>query len=342
MKKAFLVGINYNGTPHQLRGCINDVLNMETYLNKTRKYDSVVVMTDDSDKKPTRQNIFDGIDNLVKNVNSMDELWFHFSGHGLLMTDTNGDEESGKDSCICPIDYQFISDDDIRTRLVQKIPSGATLYVVLDMCHSGTGCDLRYKFDDISYDSTPNISKVNYNPNEWVLKQTMCEYKKYEKTQGNVYCISGCQDQQTSADAYIDGNACGVLTHYLLKSLMMNSTDYKWKHLLKDICCFERVHKFSQITSLTSGKEVSLEGNVFQPPLPPPPSPTPTSTPTPTPTPTSTPTPVNVAQVPPFMLPLNILSYLSYLRRMRMKVPVWLINHIKMLEQNHYKNTKRQ
>jgi sRNA-binding regulator protein Hfq len=42
------------------------------------------------------------------------------------------------------------------------------------------------------------------------------------------------------------------------------------------------------------------------------------------------------------MLPLNILSYLSYLRRMRMKVPVWLINHIKMLEQNHYKNTKRQ
>lgn len=268
MRRALLVGINYIGTPYQLYGCINDINNIGSYLQKVRKYNSFIVMTDTSSIKPTRSNILAGFRALLQGAVSGDELWFHFSGHGVLTNDASGDEESGKDSCICPIDVMrtgFISDDVIRSNLAALVPKGVRLYMVLDACHSGTGCDLRYKYDDASY-LTNNLAKLpeKYIPNDWSLQQTSYEFKRYSKTAGEVFCISGCQDEQTSADAFLGGQASGVLTHLLLNCLNNNSqSTYKWKHLLKDICCGEKVNQFTQRTAITSGNPLNLEDIVF-------------------------------------------------------------------------------
>jgi hypothetical protein len=268
MRRALLVGINYIGTPYQLYGCINDINNIGSYLQKVRKYNSFIVMTDTSSIKPTRSNILAGFRALLQGAVSGDELWFHFSGHGVLTNDTSRDEESGKDSCICPIDVAhtgFISDDIIRSNLAALVPKGVRLYMVLDACHSGTGCDLRYKYDDASY-LTNNLAKLpeKYIPNDWSLQQTSYEFKRYSKTTGEVFCISGCQDEQTSADAFLGGQASGVLTHLLLNCLNNNSqSTYKWKHLLKDICCGEKVNQFTQRTAITSGNPLNLEDTVF-------------------------------------------------------------------------------
>ena len=268
MRRALLVGINYIGTPYRLFGCINDVVNMASYLQKVRKYDSFITMTDTSTIKPTRSNILAGFRALLQGAKSGDELWFHFSGHGTLTQDASGDEESGKDSCICPIDVAragFISDDVIRNNLAALVPKGVRLYMVLDSCHSGTGCDLRYKYDDDSY-LTNRLASLpeKYVPNDWSLQQTSYEFKRYNKTSGEVFCISGCQDEQTSADAFLGGQASGVVTHLLLNCLNNNSeSTYKWKHLLKDICCGEKVNRFTQRTALTSGNPLNLEDTVF-------------------------------------------------------------------------------
>jgi hypothetical protein len=268
MRRAFLVGINYIGTPSQLYGCINDVNNIGTYLYTFRKYNSFIVMTDYSAIKPTRANILAGFAALVRGAVAGDELWFHYSGHGSLKRDTNGDEESGADSCICPIDFARsgnITDDIIRNNLVALVPKGVRLYIVLDACHSGTGCDLRYKYDDSSYITNKQSTLPdNYVPNDWSLQQTSYEFKRYNKTNGEVFCISGCQDMQTSADAFIEGQAAGVLTYLLLKCLRNNlQATYKWKHLLKDICCDEKVCRFTQRTAITSGNPLNLEDSVF-------------------------------------------------------------------------------
>ena len=244
MRKALLVGINYTGTPYQLFGCINDVVNMGSYLQKVRKYNSFIIMTDTTTIKPTRSNILAGFRALLQGAKSGDELWFHFSGHGTLVNDASRDEESGQDSCICPIDVAragFISDDVIRSNLAALVPKGVRLYMVLDACHSGTGCDLRYKYDDSIY-LTSRLTTLpeKYVPNDWSLQQTNYEFKRYDKTAGEVFCISGCQDEQTSADAFLGGQASGVVTYLLLNCLNNNSeSTYKWKHLLKDICCGE-------------------------------------------------------------------------------------------------------
>ena len=273
MRRALLVGINYIGTPNRLYGCINDINNIGSYLNTFRKYNSFIVMTDYTAMKPTRSNILAGFTALLKGAVAGDELWFHYSGHGSLLRDTNGDEESRLDSCLCPIDFTrsgFISDDIIRNNLAALVPKGVRLYIVLDACHSGTGCDLRYKYDDSSY-LTNKMAKLpqKYITTDWSLQQTNYEFKRYNKTNGEVFCISGCQDTQTSADAYMDGQSTGALTYILLTCLRNNSQIiYKWKHLLKDICCGEKVCRFTQQTAITSGNPLNLEDSVFITPAP--------------------------------------------------------------------------
>jgi len=268
MRRALLVGINYLGTSNQLNGCINDINNIGTYLYTVREYNSFIVLTDYTAQKPTRANILSAFAVLLKGAVAGDELWFHYSGHGALMRDTSGDEESGQDSCICPIDFArsgFITDDLIRNNLALLVPKGVRLYIILDACHSGTGCDLRYKYDDSSYLTNKKAPlPTKYVAADWSLQQTNYEYKRYAKTNGDVFCISGCQDSQTSADAYLDGQACGALSYLLLNSLRNNSPiTYKWKHLLKDICCGEKVNRFEQRTALTSGNPLNMEDNVF-------------------------------------------------------------------------------
>ena len=271
VKYAVLIGINYTGTEHELYGCINDINNTKTFLQSQLGYTDFVMLTDDTPVKPTRANILNQINILVRKLKSGDEAWVHFSGHGALVRDRNRDEESGFDSCFAPIDYDMaglISDDTIRSNLVQKVPSGAKLYVVLDACHSGTGSDLRFKYDDSSYLINPNpeVKPSTYVPSEWLLRQTSYEFKKYPRTAGQVYCVAGCQDNQTSADTFIESDKMygGVLTSTMLSVLKSNDLQtYKWKHLLKDICCSERVNGYAQITALTSGNPLNMENPVF-------------------------------------------------------------------------------
>ena len=333
MKRALLVGINYIGTRNELRGCINDMNAVAAYLQGVRGYpsNSFIMLSDVTARKPTRANLLSAFNELLQGVRAGDEIWFHYSGHGSLQRDTNGDEESGADSCICPLDfnqYGFITDDVIRSALAALVPAGARLFVVLDSCHSGTGCDLRYKYDDSSYllNNAVPMPATTYDPNAWSLRQTSYEHKRYAKTAGHVFCISGCQDSQTSEDAYLAGKPAGALTHCLLRALNANdAATYKWKHLLKDVCCGERIGKFTQRTSITSGTPLNLEDCVF-PAL---------ATVAPA-------TPVVVAPVPmkPTPLPHWVRTYLQQLQRLRWPVPIWLQAHISQLQRSIGPNSR--
>ena len=59
MKKAVLIGINYNGSSAQLNGCINDTKNVYDILVKNFGYkpENIVMINDESQIKPTRDNI---------------------------------------------------------------------------------------------------------------------------------------------------------------------------------------------------------------------------------------------------------------------------------------------
>lgn len=81
-KKALLVGINYLGSQNQLNGCINDVNNVERFLvSHGFSEDNIVKLTDDQRTQraiPTRQNILDAIQWLVKDARPNDSLFSLF------------------------------------------------------------------------------------------------------------------------------------------------------------------------------------------------------------------------------------------------------------------------
>lgn len=277
---ALLVGINYNNTSSQLNGCYNDVVNVAQYLRLILGYkpDSISMLTDGNRTEngivgaslvsPTKQNILAGLTALVSGMIAGDEAVFHYSGHGSLVRDTNGDEATGFDSCLCPLDYNIpasagggiITDDDIRTLLVNKVPRGARLYIILDCCHNGTGCDIRYKYEDYSI-----LLRKNPKP-LWRTLQRIFTNSKYTETAGEVYMISGSRDEQTSADAYINNAFAGALTYAVFSILRANQATirtYSWGALLRDVRQFMRENRYTQIPQLMTGQIISPARPVF-------------------------------------------------------------------------------
>ncbi|CAL4989789.1 unnamed protein product [Urochloa decumbens] len=137
---ATLVGCNYAGTPHELRGCINDVLAMRDTLVARFGFapGDITVLTDDRDAAgmliPTGANIKRALSDMVSRAAPGDVLFFHYSGHGTLVPRRHGHGQY--DEAIVPTDFNLITDVDFR-QLVDRVPEGATFTMVSDSCHSG-------------------------------------------------------------------------------------------------------------------------------------------------------------------------------------------------------------
>lgn len=109
-KRALCIGINYTGQKNELHGCVNDAKNIAKFIIKQYGFrpENVCLLTDDSPHQrqiPTKKNMEDAMDWLVKGAKCHDSLFFHYSGHGGLTKDLDGDEIDGYDEVIFPVDY---------------------------------------------------------------------------------------------------------------------------------------------------------------------------------------------------------------------------------------------
>eukprot|EP00667_Euglena_gracilis_P005697 EG_transcript_5734 len=243
-KKALLIGINYFGTKAQLRGCINDVHNMQRLLQRygfPNDSMSMVVLTDDThDPKysPTRHNIISAMQWLTAGVQPGEVLFFHYSGHGSQQRDNTGTEEDGMDETILPVDFKTagqITDNIIFDLLVRPLPSGVRLTSVMDCCHSGTGMDLPY----------------TWTGNGWICENNPCH------SQGDVQLFSGCTDSQTSADAMSSGVAGGAMTSAFIQALEENPNQ-TYPSLMNSIHRILSQKGYRQRPQLTSSQQFDL------------------------------------------------------------------------------------
>mmetsp|Transcript_40756 Transcript_40756/g.74406 ORF Transcript_40756/g.74406 Transcript_40756/m.74406 type:complete len:527 (+) Transcript_40756:52-1632(+) len=246
-RRAFLVGINYYGTQAELRGCINDVHRMKGFISQNYGFSEMMVLTDDQSNpslRPTRQNILRGLRWLSDGVQPGDCLFFHYSGHGAQQQDPSCSEEDGYDETICPEDFEsagMVVDDEIFDIIVAPLPHGAKLTAVMDCCHSGTGLDLPFT--------------LNYG--QWSCDDNPCH------SAGDVQLISGCQDEQTSADASDQySRPAGAMTTALCNTLERNPVvDYPT--MLESLRAELRRGGFDQIPSLTSSQMFQTQGKMF-------------------------------------------------------------------------------
>jgi len=184
--KALFVGINYPGTNAELKGCVNDVRNMIRMLGLLGYgFTEQRILVDDRSfpnvtGPPTRRNIEDGLRWLVSGAKAGDNLFFHYSGHGANMShDGSGPHREDKDETLVPGDYETsgqIRDGWIYENVCARVPAGCRLTAITDCCHSGTVLDLPMQF-------VGNSWKTLAGP-----------------IAGDILHISGCEDEQTSAD----------------------------------------------------------------------------------------------------------------------------------------------
>jgi hypothetical protein len=233
--KALLVGINYKGTSYELKGCINDVQNITQYLvSQNISADKMCILTDDTDIKPTKNNIINYFTKLLTDAKSGDQLVFFYSGHGstIVNTSINKDVEP-LDDVLITIDSNCIIDDDLNEIIQKNLKPNVKLFVLFDCCHSGTMLDLRYNFP--VDDTKPGIIIDNSS----------------ENTKSNVFYISGCKDDQTSMETFINSKTQGALTWAFLEAVKQNNMS--WKMLVKTIRDNLKKYQFIQIPQFSSG-----------------------------------------------------------------------------------------
>ncbi len=143
-KRALLIGID--AYPHvlPLDGCVNDVRLMRTVLVDNFGFaDHDISML--VNEQATRDGILAAFDTLVASTNDNDIVVIHYAGHGSRMTDREGDEPSGFDSTLMPIDTsrspgpnRDITDDEIQVVLEALARKTPYTTLIIDACHSGT------------------------------------------------------------------------------------------------------------------------------------------------------------------------------------------------------------
>ncbi|KAK4282032.1 hypothetical protein QN277_013458 [Acacia crassicarpa] len=179
---AVLVGCNYPNTPHELRGCINDVLAMRDTLIKRFGFDpsNIELLTDQVDAPagstlPTGANIKQALARMIDQAQPGDVLYFHYSGHGTRIPSMKPGLPFGHEEAIVPCDSNLITDLDLR-QLVNRVPKGASLTIVSDSCHSGGLIDKEKEqigpSSQVSKDTTMNLnSKPKTIPFTSILQQ---------------------------------------------------------------------------------------------------------------------------------------------------------------------------
>ncbi len=230
-KSALLVGINDYGGAHDLRGCINDVTNIRNVLKTFFGFDNedIRVLTD---QRATKRNILMRLEQMISYAEAGDVLVFHFSGHGSQIRDRNNDElKDHLDEILCPCDMNwdngFISDDMVGG-LVEQLPSGVFMEIILDCCHAGTAT----RFDAFGQPEEPGpfFPVINrYWPPPMDISARFSEqrlplkakraFRDDPRITRHHVLWAGCQDHQTSADALINGSYNGAFTYYLCQQL---------------------------------------------------------------------------------------------------------------------------
>jgi len=266
-KRAVLVGINkYKPELNaDLKGCVNDVEAMRDLLIKFFGFsaEDIRVLCDD---RATKAAILERLSWLIGEAVPGDVLVFHYSGHGSQVRDRDGDELADNlDEILCPYDLDWDDPltDDIIGAVFDKVPAGASLIMICDACHSGT--------------MTKELLGGASNPSEIRAKFIMPPFDIKARTLGRDIpkthmrtvtrgsqrhvLLSGCKDDQTSADATFEGVPQGALTWATVESIKVNP-NVTWTELYSKI--LNRISgRFIQTPQL-SGDTDLLGGKIFK------------------------------------------------------------------------------
>ena len=276
-KRAVLYGCNYNFPGSAciqrgcvLYGCIDDVKNIKEYLLTVGYHSADIQMyvDDGTTAMPTKSLIVSTLTDLISATEENDVSFVWYSGHGAQLD--NALAVDGVSECWCPPDTiesgDYLTDVTLNT-IVKAAKKNARVFIGSDSCHSATVMDLPYFLSPSAFVGRDIKARMSTMATRAVITEAMklrarsivrnvrstmnviCD-STYTATAGNILCLSGCQDWDTSADAYEAGEAQGAMTWAFLTAASATVT---MSDLLTSMRSILSSNSFSQVPQISSG-----------------------------------------------------------------------------------------
>jgi hypothetical protein len=266
-KRALCVGIN-RFTDRELpplKGAVNDARTLSLMLMRDFGFEprNVLVL---ADEQATRAALLSSIGALLEGTRAGDELVLFASTHGSHVPDQDGDDEDGYDEVLVAHDHDWeravLSDDELA-RALAKLPEAVRLTAIWDTCHAGTMQDTAsaaYRTRSVSrddglaegvellgpryvplperYDVTRGTKAVRKRPAKGSTRKRKPAAGAEHGAMGSLVhdgfpavSLSGCSDDETSADASFGGIYEGAFSHAMLDVLRRAKEDLTWEEL---------------------------------------------------------------------------------------------------------------
>jgi hypothetical protein len=222
---ALTIGLNavdprhYDGWDGTLNACEADARDLAAIV-QAKKFKVKTLLT----KTATRSKVTGEIVNAASVLKKGDIFVLSYSGHGGQVPDLNNDEPDAQDETWCLYDGELI--DDELYAVLGKFAAGLRIVVLSDSCHSGTVVKMAYYQAARGFAAGSRGMRYRYMPVD-VASRTYGKNKAFydrimnnaqlrsarETVKAAVLLISGCQDNQLSAD----GDFNGLFTSQLLQ-----------------------------------------------------------------------------------------------------------------------------
>jgi len=223
LKLSLHCGINkYPNPSNNLRGCVNDAMDMVSLFQNVYKFNECKMLTDNN---ATLDNVTNSVIEMLARI--PDVFVFTNSSHGTRILDSTGEEADGYCEALCLYDRKLV-DKNFRKILASADPR-THIIVVSDSCHSaGVTREFLATMNLATMNDASYVSIPKYLPPEDLMEAlavSMLPIKKavFEPNEKmNEVLLAGCQSNQFSYDTAFDGRPNGAFTYCLNRILKDN------------------------------------------------------------------------------------------------------------------------
>lgn len=279
---GLLVGCTkyYHLPDADLSGPSNDVRLMQSLL--TEQFDfaaediTMLIEEQPKENRPTKKNIVREFKALAAKAAPGDQAVILLSGHGTQQPDDDPDnkddlEPDGMDEVFCPADTKVspfiaatevpngITDDELRKFITDIREAGASVWVVVDSCHSGTSVRGNRVYRQISPQTLlPNMAPVAVRRSATRSTATSGGYDVGD--QGGLVAIYASHSYEPTFELALPGGSedaepHGILTYTLAHVLMAADGNMTYAELVNRIQNEYIMHGVAAPTPLVEGAD---------------------------------------------------------------------------------------
>jgi pimeloyl-ACP methyl ester carboxylesterase len=254
---ALLVGIdNYDAPVRPLRGCVNDIRNIETLLQARAQAGGdgfhAKVLTDIA---ATREAIVEGFRQHLGQAKADDVALFYYSGHGSQQKSPpefwHLEPDRLDETLVChdsrkPGSWD-LADKELAQLIAEVAEKEAHVTVILDCCHSGSGTRnvdqegiRRVPTDERDRPLNAFLPELNVPPTRSVAAEK--ESGWVALPEGQHILLAACRSDEEAKEYSLGGKPRGVFSYFLGETLAQSTGTITYRELFKRVNALVRSH----------------------------------------------------------------------------------------------------